>query len=441
MLENRFNQIMFEFNIGRSGTLKRSFQDNPQFVLELMDKIYNGQNNPNYANYDYIDKLSGINYINLNMKRCVGSIISTTELAESILDQLEMNKDANPESQDQSNRTNSDKLSDLIKIFTSSRFKERVSDSNEAQDQVDSLFSCAGDFTSTEELSQEEIDIRNSIIASIKNKKYRSNLKTIMDCFGYFYSFANKIKKENFTSLRVSPTNVEVGNDIGRALPSELGYLDSEELLPVFVKKMINREILQFKYEGKENQGKGDIVVGLDISDSMNERMKDSPVPGASKLNVAIGFCLAMCRIMKDQGRSFYFFSFDTRIDTKLSSKDMPYYKLTHSIMNTRSGGGTDLETASKHGLYDYPIEADFVMVSDCEGDISPQFKKDFDEIKQKSSRSKRFSTLVLDGHTTFEYAYGVGGKPYTNLKGVCDSFILNQGAEGFKHQIEEVVK
>lgn len=70
-------------------------------------------------------------------------------------------------------------------------------------------------------------------------------------------------KSENFGGF-------EQGNKVHRALTSELSLLSLKQTVPLFTRKIVDKQLLQTKRFGTENLSKGPIIVAIDVSPSMD---------------------------------------------------------------------------------------------------------------------------------------------------------------------------
>lgn len=175
-------------------------------------------------------------------------------------------------------------------------------------------------------------------------------------------------------------TDVELGNDLGRLLPSELLGLVEPARWPDFARRYHERSLMQYKLEGSETLGRGPIVVLLDESSSME---------GAKEI-WSKAMCLALLDIATRQKRSCRVLRFNTgvvRVDDWRPGHVDPLALL--ESMRSFSGGGTAFEPPLESALdaieKDAELKAaDVVLVTDGEADISAEFLERWDRARKR---------------------------------------------------------
>lgn len=179
-------------------------------------------------------------------------------------------------------------------------------------------------------------------------------------------------------------TDIEMGNDLGRILPSELMKLGDPNLKFVFFKNYLENSLLQYKLESCEKEVKGPIVVCIDNSGSM---------AGAKEV-WSKAIALALCAVAVETKRAFEIIHFDTevqRVDV-FDTAQVDSEKLTESCMFF-SNGGTNFEPALDKAMEDIKSsatfsKADIIMITDGECDISEKFAESFGAAKQATGCS-----------------------------------------------------
>ncbi len=153
---------------------------------------------------------------------------------------------------------------------------------------------------------------------------------------------------------------VEVGKSVSRALFSQRMLLCDPDLEPLFLKKLSEGSLLQRKLEGKAKQGRGPVVVCVDVSGSMQGRKE-----AWSK-----GMALALLWIAQKQKRSFRLILFD---DWPQLVVDFPAGRVDQEqllqAMESFSGGGTSFSPAldlAKAAIETQAYEkADVILITD----------------------------------------------------------------------------
>ena len=125
-------------------------------------------------------------------------------------------------------------------------------------------------------------------------KRVRNNptLRRISELAGRFRRVAQSKQRMKTTHGFDDMVGVEPGGDIGRLLPHELAKLGVEDLELDTLRRIVERQALCREYAGCEPAGKGPIVITLDESGSMRQ-----------KIDAAKGLALALAWIAKQQKR------------------------------------------------------------------------------------------------------------------------------------------
>lgn len=126
----------------------------------------------------------------------------------------------------------------------------------------------------------------------MNNEKFRR----IARLFGPMSRMAFAEQQRKTQHSRDEIYDVELGADIANVLPTEFLYLDDDALEMDFLRRYVERGLLQYKLRGTEKVAKGGIIFNEDGSGSMGG---DKEVWAK-----AVGLCLL--HIAKQQNRSFY---------------------------------------------------------------------------------------------------------------------------------------
>lgn len=98
--------------------------------------------------------------------------------------------------------------------------------------------------------------------------------------------------------------NVEQGGDVQRLLPSELVMFADPDLEPLVLRKVVEREALQYQLRGTEKAERGPIVVMMDGSGSME----------GARHEWAMGVALAMLEVAAMQNRALALVHFGSKV-------------------------------------------------------------------------------------------------------------------------------
>ena len=123
--------------------------------------------------------------------------------------------------------------------------------------------------------------------------KRNRQLRRIMELAGRYRRLAQAKQRQKVLHGRDDVVGVELGNDLGRLLPSELAALGDDDLELDALRRYLERGLMQRDYCGVEPVGRGPIVVVVDESGSMH----GEPIAAAK------AFALAMAWIARHQRR------------------------------------------------------------------------------------------------------------------------------------------
>ena len=157
-------------------------------------------------------------------------------------------------------------------------------------------------------------------------------------------------------------TDVEQGDSLARALPSELARLRHPRRRLDFLRSLLERQVLQYQLVSTETLGRGPLVFLLDKSGSM-EGVKDV---------WATAFSLALLEHASAERRPFAVVHFNGCVSFEAVVR--PGEELPREALFVSCDGGTDIGRALERGLElaDDPKlrrRADVVLVTDGESD------------------------------------------------------------------------
>ncbi|GAO01304.1 hypothetical protein [Anaeromyxobacter sp. PSR-1] len=161
-------------------------------------------------------------------------------------------------------------------------------------------------------------------------------------------------------------TDVTQGADLARALPVELARLTDPRRRLDFLRRLAERQVLQYQLVGSERLGRGPLVVLLDKSSSMDEG-------GGLKDVWATALALALFGHARAEGRPFALIAYNAApfyVEVVRPGASVP-----EEALFVRCGGGTSIAAAMERGLEVIADvrgglrSADLVLVSDGEDD------------------------------------------------------------------------
>jgi uncharacterized protein with von Willebrand factor type A (vWA) domain len=184
-------------------------------------------------------------------------------------------------------------------------------------------------------------------------------LRRIAQLAGRFTRIAQQKRRTRVKHGAEEITDVELGNDIGRLLPVELVKLRHPRLHALALRDLLERKSMQYALTGKEQLGKGPLVLLLDRSGSMEDE-KDT---------WSTAMALALMGLAHAEHRTFAVVAFTDQILFEAVVK--PGEQLNEEALNLQCNGGTDIDLAVERGLDQIERhpgrlqEADLVLITD----------------------------------------------------------------------------
>ena len=140
--------------------------------------------------------------------------------------------------------------------------------------------------------SMERSEINRELLETVRQS---DTLKAVARHLGRFREIFTQAKKNGYAYGRGEKYSLELGNNLSRALTSELAMLASPETIPLFLRKYQRKQIKQYRRREPIRKGAGDIICCLDESDSTRG---DNAAWGKA-------VALTLLEIAADGGRSF----------------------------------------------------------------------------------------------------------------------------------------
>jgi uncharacterized protein with von Willebrand factor type A (vWA) domain len=157
-------------------------------------------------------------------------------------------------------------------------------------------------------------------------------------------------------------SDLELGADLGRVLPSELARLRVPRLRLALLRDLAERRCLQYQLTATESLGRGPLAVALDKSSSMD---------GAPD-EWATAVALALLGIAQAESRTFGLVTFNG--DVTFSAVVRPGEALPETALAVSCSGGTDISKAITAALDiikggDVIRDADVILITDGASD------------------------------------------------------------------------
>ena len=214
-------------------------------------------------------------------------------------------------------------------------------------------------------------------------------LRDISKYLGRFREIFAQGKRNGYAYGRGEKYSLELGNNLSRALTSELAMLASPQTMPLFLQKYQRNQIKQYQRREPIYKGMGDIICCLD------ESISTRGDPAAWGKAVA----LTLLEIAADSGRSFALIHFAGPGNFKTDLFRPGTYNIANKLFaaETFLNGGTDFQTPMEEALRLMNEEgfenADIVFITDGECALSQEY---LETLRQEQAERRFTVTGVL---------------------------------------------
>ena len=192
-------------------------------------------------------------------------------------------------------------------------------------------------------------------------------LKDISKYLVRFREIFAQAKKNSYAYGRGETYSLELGNNLSRALTSELAMLATPETIPLFLRKYQQKQIKQYRRREPIYKGMGDIICCLDESGSTEGE--------AAAWGKAVA--MTLLEIAAESRRSFALIHFAGSSSCQVDIFRPGEYTLEDklSAAETFLGGGTNFERPIREAIRLMESEgfekADVVFITDGECELS----------------------------------------------------------------------
>lgn len=204
-------------------------------------------------------------------------------------------------------------------------------------------------------------------------------LKRIAELAGKFRRIASQTQKSKPRRGMEEIHDVTLGDDLARLVPAEMLNLAQPLRKLDMLRRMTEKQLVQYALRGRQREAKGPIVFCIDNSSSMR----------GDRDTWAKACMLAIANIARAQKRTLVVIHFNStvqRIDTFEAGK----YDFTDLVECALffSGGGTDFEPALGAAAFEVRgrhKNADIIFITDDDCDIESAFVEDFNKFKTEN--------------------------------------------------------
>lgn len=232
----------------------------------------------------------------------------------------------------------------------------------------------------------ERTEVNEKLLAQVRKSDI---LKNVAKYLGRFREIFAQGKRNGYAYGRGEKYSLELGNDISKALTSELAMLASPKTMPLFLQKYQRKQLKQYQRREPVYKGMGDIICCLDESGSTEGD------PAAWGKAVA----LTLLEIASDGGRNFALVHFSSRGRCQTDLFRPGTYAMADKMKaaETFLNGGTNFETPMWESLRLMREEgfenADIVFITDGQCGMPEHF---LDELRQEQMERRFTITGVL---------------------------------------------
>ena len=232
----------------------------------------------------------------------------------------------------------------------------------------------------------ERNEVNEELLAQVRKSGV---LKNVARYLGRFREIFAQGKRNGYAYGRGEKYSLELGNDISKAITSELAMLASPKTMPLFLQKYQRKQLKQYQRREPIYKGMGDIICCLDESASTQG---DPAAWGKAVV-------LTLLEIAADGGRNFALIHFSDSEDFMTDLFRPGAYTMADKMKaaETFLNGGTDFETPMREALRLMREEgfenADIVFISDGECAMPEHF---LTELRQEQAERRFTITGVL---------------------------------------------
>ena len=236
--------------------------------------------------------------------------------------------------------------------------------------------------------------------ALLERVRRSDTLRDISKYLGRFREIFAQCKRNGFAYGRGEKYSLELGNDLSRALTSELAMLATPETIPLFLRKYQQKQIKQYRRREPIYKGMGDIICCLDESSSTEGE--------AAAWGKAVA--MTLLEIAAESRRSFALIHFAGSSSCQVDIFRPGEYTLEDklSAAETFLGGGTNFERPIREVIQLMDTEgfekADVVFITDGECELSDVCRQEL----QSAQATYHFTVtgiLLDEGHAGMDFS------------------------------------
>ena len=237
-------------------------------------------------------------------------------------------------------------------------------------------------------------------LALLEKVRQSPVLRDVSKYLGRFRELLAQTKKNGYAYGRGETYSLELGNNLSRALTSELAMLATPETIPLFLRKYQQRQIKQYRRREPIYKGMGDIICCLDESGSTEGE--------AAAWGKAVA--MTLLEIAAESRRSFALIHFagsgSCQVDIFRPGEYTLEDKLTAA--ETFLGGGTNFERPVREAIHLMESEgfekADVVFITDGECELPDACQQEL-QAEQAAHHFTVTGILLDEGHAGMDFS------------------------------------
>ena len=250
--------------------------------------------------------------------------------------------------------------------------------------------------------SDEPLNMRRTPenLALLEKVRKSTTLKDISKYLGRFREIFAQAKKNSYAYGRGETYSLELGNNLSRALTSELAMLATPETIPLFLRKYQQKQIKQYRRREPIYKGMGDIICCLDESSSTEGE--------AAAWGKAVA--MTLLEIAAESRRRFALIHFAGSSSCQVDIFRPGEYTLEDklSAAETFLGGGTDFERPIREAIQLMESEgfekADVVFITDGECELPDACQQEL-QAAQAAYHFTVTGILLDEGHAGMDFS------------------------------------
>ena len=237
-------------------------------------------------------------------------------------------------------------------------------------------------------------------LALLEKVRQSPVLRDVSKYLGRFREIFAQAKNNSYAYGRGETYSLELGNNLSRALTSELAMLATPETIPLFLRKYQQKQIKQYRRREPIYKGMGDIICCLDESSSTEGE--------AAAWGKAVA--MTLLEIAAESRRSFALIHFAGSSSCQVNIFRPGEYTLEDKLTaaETFLGGGTNFERPIREAIHLMESErfekADVVFITDGECELSAACRQEL-QAAQAAHHFTVTGILLDEGQAAMDFS------------------------------------